>query len=412
MTNFLKIRPIIYTTLITLFLCSFMFSYAVNAICIGLFVVFFLIDSKQNLKNKLSYIKKTPVLLFYLLFFICNLIGLSYTSNLEIGYQKIIQLLPAALLPFVALTEKNDNKYSFIAIEFLKFFTVLIFINYLMIHLFAENRPLNNFVQFVVNEKLGMSQFYLAVIVLIPLLHSLNAIEKKQQIVYNSFFVVFFFFSLLILQNKTTILILGLILFIKLFIFLKKRLSIVKSFGITFFVLIFLSIVTFSVPQVKNKFEIITKSTDFNLETIITKNKVTHTKNTIEHRFLINYLAIKEIKESFPFGVGTGDYLDILYKNYNAIKFKTAISEKLNNHNQYLSEFLKTGILSGSCFIIIILLLLKSASFKDEFFLYLILFFSLACFLESYLDRHYGVMIFSFVLPFFLNFEKTKNRTH
>lgn len=409
MTSYIKIRPIIYAILITILLCSFMFSYAINSISIALLVVFFWIDKKEHLSSKLRSLKKSPIVFLYTLFFISQLIGLLYSTNLQMGIKKVTQLLPVLLLPIVAITEKISKKHFITGIEFLKFFTLLVFSNYLIIHIFSENRGLNSFVLFVVNEKLNMSQFYLAIIVLIPFLHSIYELLHKKQILYNAFFAVTLFFCLLILQNKTTILILGLILTIQCVLFLKQRFSLLKSTGVTVMMITVLALVILSVPGVKNKFEIIAKTTDFDLETIITKNKVTHTKNTIEHRFLINHIALKEIKNTFPLGVGTGDYLDALYKNYNELEFKVGKAEKLNNHNQYLSEFLKTGILGGLCFVVIIFLLFKSASFSDVFFLYLILFFGLACLFESYLDRQYGVMIFSFILPLFLSFEKTKN---
>ena len=247
-----------------------------------------------------------------------------------------------------------------------------------------------------------MSQFYLAVILLIPFLHCLNQIEHKENRSYNLILSIFFFFCLIILKNKTTIFILGLTLLFKAFLFLKNKFTIIKTIGIVSLLIgVFLSTIFF-VPGLKKKFAIIAKTTDFNIETIITKNKVTHTKNTLEHRVLINNIALKEIKKSFLFGVGTGDYLDLLYFNYKKIYFKQGIRERYNNHNQYFSEFLKTGVFGGVLFIVLIFLLLKSASNKDVFFVYLIMFFSIACFFESYLERQHGILIFSFILPLFL----------
>ena len=194
----------------------------------------------------------------------------------------------------------------------------------------------------------------------------------------------------------------------KAFLFLKNKFTVIKTIGIVSLLIgVFLSTIFF-VPGLKKKFAILVKTTDFNIETIITKNKVTHTKNTLEHRVLINNIALKEIKKSFLFGVGTGDYLDLLYFNYKKIYFKQGIRERYNNHNQYFSEFLKTGVFGGVLFIVLIFLLLKSASNKDVFFVYLIMFFSIACFFESYLERQHGILIFSFILPLFLKFDKKK----
>lgn len=406
--SFKKKRPLIYIFLINILISSFLFSYAINSISIILLLVFFFTDSKENIKYKIKILKNNKIVVIYVLFFLAQLLGMFYTQNTTTGWVKIQQFLPVFFLPLIAFSEKFSRKQFILNVEFLKVFFTLFFIMYLIFHVFVENQPIGTFVFIVINNKLGMSQFYLAVILLIPFLHCLNQIEHKENRIYNLILSIFFFFCLIILKNKTTIFILGLTLLFKAFLFLKNKFTVIKTIGIVSLLIgVFLSTIFF-VPGLKKKFAIIAKTTDFNIETIITKNKVTHTKNTLEHRILINNIALKEIKKSFLFGVGTGDYLDLLYFNYKKIYFKQGIRERYNNHNQYFSEFLKTGIFGGVLFIVLIFLLLKSASNKDVFFLYLIMFFSIACFFESYLERQHGILIFSFILPLFLKFDKKK----
>ncbi|MCL5127260.1 hypothetical protein M4I23_02485 [Algibacter sp. L4_22] len=137
------------------------------------------------------------------------------------------------------------------------------------------------------------------------------------------------------------------------------------------------------------------------METIITKNSFTQTKNTAEHRVLIDYLAIKEIMATLPFGVGTGDFQEALNKQYNTVNFKVAIKNKFNNHNQYLAEFLKTGVLGGVLFLMLVFTLWKTKKSRMGF--YFVLLFSIGCLVESYLDRQHGIVIFACIIPFFLN---------
>ena len=406
--SFKNKRPLIYIFLINILISSFVFSYAINSISIILLFVFFFTDSKDNIKYKFKTLKNNKIVVIYVLFFLAQLLGMFYTQNTTTGWVKIQQFLPVFFLPLIAFSEKFSRNQFILNVEFLKVFFTLFFIMYLIFHVFVENQPIGTFVFIVINNKLGMSQFYLAVILLIPFLHCLNQIEHKENRSYNLILSIFFFFCLIILKNKTTIFILGLTLLFKAFLFLKNKFTIIKTIGIVSLLIgVFLSTIFF-VPGLKKKFAIIAKTTDFNIETIITKNKVTHTKNTLEHRVLINNIALKEIKKSFLFGVGTGDYLDLLYFNYKKIYFKQGIRERYNNHNQYFSEFLKTGVFGGVLFIVLIFLLLKSASNKDVFFVYLIMFFSIACFFESYLERQHGILIFSFILPLFLKFDKKK----
>jgi O-antigen ligase len=161
---------------------------------------------------------------------------------------------------------------------------------------------------------------------------------------------------------------------------------------------------------VQNRIKVILKTTDFKLETIVTKNKYAVTKNTAEHRILIDYVAINAIKTSLPFGYGTGDYLDALFLGYNELKFKAGIHHKYNTHNQYLEEFLKTGILGGFLFIYLMILLLKKVR-EDNLYSFLIVFFAFACCFESFLYRQHGVIIFGFIIPFIIyNADKLENK--
>ena len=186
----------------------------------------------------------------------------------------------------------------------------------------------------------------------------------------------------------------------------KKRLL----FG--FITITALFITAYNISIVKERFTNVFKTTDFDIEIIKTKNSFTVTKNTLEHRALINYLSFSPIVKALPFGVGTGDVEDMLQKKYKEINFKAGILSKYNNHNQYVYEFFKTGVLGGFVFIFLLFVLNKNAVSTNSLAQILILFFTIGCFVESYLFRQHGIIIFGFLIPLFLtNKLNHKNET-
>jgi O-antigen ligase len=192
------------------------------------------------------------------------------------------------------------------------------------------------------------------------------------------------------------------------FIFIFKNNSLVSKVSFSFLIILLIGFISFNVPELEKKINVVLKSTDFDIEIIKTKNKVTVTKNTFEHRLLINYLSIKEVIENSWLGVGTGDYQDFLNEQYREVEFKSGILKKLNNHNQFVAEFLKTGLLGGVIFIILIFNLLNYGVYHYQNYMIVVILFSTACFLESYLDRQHGVMIFAFIIPVFYKYDQLK----
>jgi O-antigen ligase len=402
--KFFKYREQVYVYLLMLVLYSFMVSYAISSISVFLLLLFFFLDNKSNIREKIKTIKTNKPALGYVIFFVIQCLGLVYSDNIDFGLRRINVMLPLLFVPAIIFSEKlNYSKYTPL-LTFLKYWIALVLFYHITIHVFIEGRPLSNFVLYVINDKLGISQFYIIFILLIPILDCLFKIQIKAQILFNILFLFLFLFFIVLMSNRTAFLLLSIMILIKGFYLLrlkktKHRIIFLVVLSTTFMALIF-------VPKIKTRIDVLLKTTDLNIDTIITKNSVTFTNNTFEQRLLINYLSYNEIKKHFPFGVGTGDFQDVLYRNYKEINFKRALAGNFNNHNQYASEFLKTGILGGFCFLFLILMLLRKASMKDQYYIYLIVFFSFANFFESYLFRQHGVLIFSFIIPLFLVVEQ------
>ncbi len=397
----IKNREQVFVALVALVFITFIVSFALNSISVFLLILFFFLDTKEKIKLKLEAIKKNETVLLYVLFFLAQLIGVFYSENYDLAIKRTLVMLPLLFLPAILYTEQLETKTYNKLLLFLKYAIPLVFIYYLIRHCFIDGRTLNTFVHFTIKEKIKVSQFYLIFILLLPIIEALKKLKNKQSLLKNSIVLLLTLGVFLLLGNKTSLVFLSFLSFG--FIYNLWRVN--KTHAIISLVAVgVLTIAVVQVPIVKNRVNVFLKTTDFNMKTIITKNSFTHTKNTVEHRILIDYLAIKEIVGSFPFGVGTGDYQEVLNKQYKAVNFKAGLKGTgFNTHNQYLSEFLKTGVLGGVLFILLLLNLWRKP--KKVMGFYVLLFFSLGCLVESYLVRQHGVVILAFIIPFLIKNE-------
>lgn len=384
-------------------LSVFTISYALSSISIFLFIGFFLLDTKENIKKKWRNILKNKINILFVLFFGAQLIGILYSSNLDYAVNLVSVMLPIVFLPAILSVERlTKTDFNFI-IGISKITIVVPFLYYIFVHVLIDQRELNGFVHFTVEQKLGISQFYLMFILFIPIIASINAIIKKQKIALH-ILLLMTSIGIVFLLGNTTSLFFMLLIWIILIVQTYKRKKI-KSL-VPIFMGVFLFFAALQLPIINQKLDVFTKTLDFDMETIITKNRFTITKNTFEHRILIDYLAMEEIINALPFGIGTGDYQEALNHQYDRINFKAGMEAEFNNHNQYLAEFLKTGFIGGVLFLLLMFFLLKQIKDGQKFYPYFIIFFSMACLVESYLDRQHGIVIFAFLIPFFLYNDK------
>lgn len=403
----IKHRETIFCAIVAIVICSFTLSYAINNIAVFLLIPLFFLDTKSNISKKVNILKKHKIVILFALLFLAQCIGYFYSENKAFAIRRIEVMLPLLFAPVVIFTETITQKNKEALLNFIKYAITLTFIGLIFSHVFILKKNLNTFVHFTIEEQLGISQFYLSFIIILPILIALKAIFEKKALLLNITLLLVLTGTLLLLGNKTALFFLTLLGGIYILLLFKRKQA-TKAVFLTVIALFGLLAVS-QTNIVKNRLEVFVKTTDLELETIITKNKFTQTKNTFEHRILINYLAGQEIIKTFPFGVGTGDFVEVLTKRYQGINFKRGISGKLNNHNQYMSEFLKTGILGGLTFILLLYFLLKNTDKKQFFYPVFIWFFIVACFFESYLYRQHGVIILAFLIPFLYKIEELNN---
>ena len=166
-------------------------------------------------------------------------------------------------------------------------------------------------------------------------------------------------------------------------------------------------IVSYQFPQVKKKIDITLKTADYDYDIILTKNQITLTRNSLEYRLIINKLGMDLMLKN-PLGVGTGDHQDALIKKYEEINFKAGKKRKFNAHNQYLSEGIKFGFLGFLVFIFLIGYFTYKGLEKKHLLWYCMLYVSLVCLVESYLDRQHGVMFAAFFITLLSKLENEK----
>ena len=403
----IKQREVIFCIIAAIILCSYTISYAVNNIALFLLIPLFFLDTKENISLKILSIKKNKAVLLFMLFFLVQCAGYFYSLDKSFALRRIEVMLPLLFAPAIIFSESISHKNAVKLLGFLKYAIVATFVILFLAHIFILKRTINTFVHFTIEEQLGISQFYLAFIVLLPILITLKAIFEKNQQIVNTILLFLSIGILLLLGNKTSLFFLALLgLIYTVLLILRNQIK--KALLLITLVLAGV----FAASQttiVKERIGVFLKTTDFDLETIITKNKFTQTKNTFEHRLLINYLAGKEIFKALPFGVGTGDFQNVLNEQYKTVGFKRGMEGHLNNHNQYMEEFLKTGIIGGLTFIFLLFFLIKKITKEQVFYPVFLSFFIIACGFESYLFRQHGVVIFAFIIPFLYKIDSVLN---
>lgn len=405
-----KYRQNIYLALLILFIGSYPATFNLNALCIIFLAIFFLIDTKKKLREKFKQITKNKLVLIFSAYFFLQCIGLIHTENIKYGLSQISTLLPFLILPSIILTEKLNFKKKLFFFKIIKIWLVLFLFGLSIVQIFYFERSitrLNNFAY----AYLGTSHIYISSLLYLLLLDSLRKAFKKREQIINMFYIAFFGFYILLFSSRTILIVL--VLAIIYFFFVetpfKKENRKPRIFSIillTFMLVVFIS----SSTRLKKKILTFYNTIDFNIETIITKNSITHTFNTIEHRVLIDYSALSIIKENPIIGVGTGDFQDELFKKYKKINFKVGLRHKLNTHNQYLQEYLKIGVI-GFLFFFFLVLHLISISYKTmhELF-YVAILVAIVCFFESYIARQHGVVFVVFFISF--NYKQKKINTY
>lgn len=144
-----------------------------------------------------------------------------------------------------------------------------------------------------------------------------------------------------------------------------------------------------------------------NLKARISKEKASNISERVQlwGAVLDNYL-----EKNIIFGAGTGDGHLGLVERYKEIHYEVAAKDEYNAHNQYLEQLLFYGVI-GLIFLIVLLFHTLRILYTKDQPLYLVIFISFLIYMcsESILERHSGLIAFSFLTTIFLSTSNQKN---
>ncbi len=383
-------REKIVLVLVQLLILSFLTSYYAT-IPIILLVLFFFYDKKRNIKRKILHAYKQPITLLFQGYFFIHILGLLYTENLDLGMNFTIRLLPFLILPIVLLGEEISKESQKKILLFFKNCVLVIFGLLLTYHFWYFNNGLEWFIHFGY-KSLGIAPVYYATFILFSIFIS-DTYKNK----YFYFELAILLFFLLLLANRSSLLFLLIY-----FAFYKKGYRLLKKPVISLSIITVISLLFLVKNPLSKKLNILKNTIDFDMEIIKTKNSITVTRNSLEHRIYIWSLATNIIKEHFLIGVGTGDFQKKLEKEYKKANFKAAIKNQYNTHNQFIEEFLKFGVFGGVFFILFFMYLLKTYS-KNKLLFIVVFLIIWSNFFESYWSRHHGIIFSSIIILLLAN---------
>ncbi|MBQ4801408.1 O-antigen ligase family protein [Aquimarina sp. MMG015] len=395
-------RTNIYLILLLLIVLTLPITYNLNSLSVILLSMFFFIDSKENLYKKYEILRKHKVFWAMTLYFFIQVFGLIYTENLKEGLKEVQALIPFLVLPMVILSEKISSTQRKKILLIFKYWILLLLLFLSVYHYFYLGRPISSFANFGFTI-LEISPFYFSgfiYLAIITIVFELKRKSFKSIYLYIELGTFLAFITLLGMRIFIIIILVALVLFV-----LKtlKNLAIKKKIAILISIPLLLMLLFLITPSMGNKIKRFSRTIDFDLETIITKNKITYGRNTIEYRILKAYASFNIIKENLVLGVGTGDQLDLLYKEYEKLGFKAGIKEKYNSHNQYLTEGLKTGVLGSAIFCFMLFVILKKGIQQNDELLYFSTFIIIICLIESFLSRQHGIIFTAFFVAILFN---------
>lgn len=402
----LKKREGIYIGLLLLAFASYLLSFAgLSILMFALIPLFFFVDTRKAIYRKWLRIRSSRVFLAMTLLWVSQVLGALYSTDQIAAWDRVLSMFPLVYLSAIAVSEPLTRDKWKGLVSWVSGLLTALFLALMVFHLFYYQRGLGQFVHFTINQRLGLSQFYLVFVLAIPLITGLGGLKERKWLEGGAL-VFLSLFNILLLGNRTAILFL---LVFGAYYGLRavqdnwRKGLLLLGAGMVF------ATMMFSLPWIQKRFEVVKKTTDLDLKTILTKNRFTETHNTLEHRVLIHYVGwnIALLK---PLGLGTGDVQEVLVDRYEEIGFKAGYRHRLNAHNQFLQEALKTGILGLSAYLFLVIVLVRGSVQSDLYAQFFVAFFVLGSLAESFLNRQHGVFVLGLLVPLFLRHGRWKKR--
>lgn len=364
---------------------SLTFRHEISSVCLylaGFFSIIELIKRKTNYFNKNNF-----VLIFFISYFLIEIIGMFYSKNLYFGIKDIESKLLFLIGSLIIIANQFSQNQI---LKFLKFYVIGINLSliYLMGMCFINYRETLIIPKYI-DFSILMHPTYFSFCLLIA---GIIILEFHNKIINNSFFkivlLIFISIGIILTDSKA-----GLICYFITLIFFSVKYILklkLKVKIIVFCLSIFASL--FLVNQLsKSRFTELFSQ----LQTTNKFNNYTGSYNSTEIRIIIWRSAKNVIKENLIMGTGTGDIKDELIKQFKKTNFINGIEKEYNFHNQFLQIIGTFGIILGFPLILIYLKMFYNLiKEKKMFFSFLTLMFIINFLFESFLETKAGIETF------------------
>jgi O-antigen ligase len=367
-----------------------------------------------NWREKIDFYKSNLYFLALPALYLCYVIGMFYTTNLNHGFQKLEVRLVLLVLPLVLPTLQNANwsqkKRSYMSVFVLAATCGVLFsFSRAFALYFLET------IQSVSSdllEKQGYKYFFSS--------HLFGFVMHPG---YYVMFVIMAFFVALNLLFQATKSKLRMFLFLSLPILLVAVFLSYSKAGLLAFILIaavFTFYLAFSykklhyilylilgVALILGAYYFFVPHSQERFETLLAVNKAQNLDPTSIESTQARIHAWKaariSIKQSLFFGHGTGDANDVLFKQYKELNYTGVLQMELNAHSEYYQTALAIGLLGLSVLCLTFIVAIRSAYLKRNWLLAAWVLATLLVFsFESYLNTLAGscfLALFFTLLP-------------
>ncbi len=370
-------------------------------------LVFFFTVNRSNFSFDF---KNRKIAIYFILYFVILLIGLSYTANKIIGLNDLILKLSFIIFPFTLLFNKRIDQHflrGVVRVFYYTLFFVSIFILFgAWINMQnAGEIDLPEALSYFTYEKLagnlGIQPIYLSMYMVFSFFAVIwdFFIDPKIGLTKSGkwmarIWAFHFYMMVILLSSRMELLVLLFISFLGLAYYQGK---VLKHWTSAIFKILVLGSATIFLlglfPVNKARYE----------EMVDMKKDYTQTQwggRSIRVHKWLNTLEL--ISEHPILGTGVGDMQEELQAVYKRNHFDLAYNYRFNPHNQYLQTWAATGILGLLCLLGIFFLSFKYAiDSKNALYMALVLLLFLSMISESMLERQKGLVFFSFFLLFF-----------
>jgi O-antigen ligase len=323
-----------------------------------------------NLKERLSVAFRNKFVWLFCAYYLLDVIGLLYTSNMTEGSFDLEVKLSLFIFPIMLASEgqmpfTKQRRFIYLFIAGL-ICNGLICVGYALWRLLALHDLVFQYKEFSLFMHPSYYSMYIdfALVAIFFLLTKKELLISRGKRIYLYVAIFFLEFMLVLLQSKTgmivSLLVLG-ILIVRYLVLTKKWINTVAILG----GLVGVYLLTYDFIITAGRSRIISAT-----ETLTTSKPSKSATESSQVRIFVWKSAWNVIKENPIVGVGTGDVSNVLLAQYAKDGAEGALKEKLNAHDQYMQTTIALGAI-GLLVLLAMFLIPLYISIQEKRFVYM-----------------------------------------